>query len=318
MSGYDTSNTRYNAAEKSIGVGNVGRLGVKWKLSTAGDVSATPAVEDGWVYVPDFAGNLYSVNARTGAVRWTADIAALTGIPGDHARATPAIAGNTLIIGDQAGKAFSPDGWLLGIDKRSGALQWKTKVAGGFPIITQSATVKDGVAYVGVASYEEALVRFGFPLTFRGFVLALDAHTGQIKWKTYMAPEGYTGSAVWGSAPAVDPARGQLYIATGNNYSVPDEVTACIADATDDAARAACVAADNLFDSIVALDLATGAVNWAFKALPVDAWNVACGIPFIPGLDRSDGTPAQRDRGPGAGAHAEGPTCRSRWGRWGE
>lgn len=284
-SGYDTSNTRYNAAESSIGVGNVARLGVKWKLATQGDVSATPAVQDGTVYVPDFAGNLYAVNAQTGVPRWTANIATLTGIPGNHARATPAISGNTLIIGDQAGKAFSPDGWLLGIDKRNGALLWKTKVEGGYPIITQAATVKNGVAYVGVASYEEALVRFGFPLTFRGFMMAVDVATGAIRWKTYMAPLGYAGSAIWGSSPAIDTARNQVYVATGNNYSVPDAVPDCIRDAADDAARAACVAADDLFDSIVALDLSTGVVKWAFKALPVDAWNVACGIPFVPGLD---------------------------------
>lgn len=285
MSGYDNSNTRYNPAERTIGVGNVGRLGVKWRLPTAGDVSATPAVEAGTVYVPDFAGNLYAVDAATGVPRWTVNIATLTGIPGDHARATPAIAGDTLIIGDQAGKAFSPDGWLLGIDKFTGALRWKTKLEGGYPIVTQAATVHDGVAYVGLASYEEALVRFGLPLTFRGSMLAVDTATGAIRWQTYMVPDGYTGGAIWGSSPAVDAGRGQVYIATGNNYSVPDSVTACIAGAADDAARAACVAADNLFDSIVAMDLRTGAVRWAFKALPTDAWNLSCGIYFIPGLE---------------------------------
>ncbi len=83
----------------------------------------------------------------------------------------------------------------------------------------------------------------------------------------------------------VDTKRRKVYIATGNNYSIPDSATACIATAPTDAARAACMPAGNLFDSIVALDQRTGAVAWAFKALPVDAWNVACGISFVPGLD---------------------------------
>ena len=55
--------------------------------------------------------------------------------------------------------------------------------------------------------------------------------------------------------------------------------------ATSPEERAACVAPSNLFDAIVALDLTTGAVEWAHKALPDDAWNVSCGIYFIPGLD---------------------------------
>jgi polyvinyl alcohol dehydrogenase (cytochrome) len=284
-SGYDTQNTRFSKAEKVIGVGNAAQLVQKWKLPTEGDVSATPAVDGATVYVPDFAGNLYAVERQTGVVKWKVNIGDLTGIPGNHARATPAVAGDILILGDQAGKVFSPDGWLLGIDKRTGVLAWKTRIEGGFPIITASAVVAGDVAYVGVASYEEALVRFGFPLTFRGSVLAVDTQTGAIRWQTYMAPQDYTGAAVWGSSPAIDTARNQLYVATGNNYSVPAEVTACIGAATTPSERAACVDPGNLFDSVVALDLTTGAVKWAHKALPDDAWNLSCGIYFIPGLD---------------------------------
>jgi polyvinyl alcohol dehydrogenase (cytochrome) len=283
--GFNAQNTRHNPTESTLGIANIGQLVPKWRLPTEGDVSATPAVEATSVYVPDFAGNLYAVDRNTGAVRWKVNIADLTGIRGDHARATPAISGDLLILGDQAGKAFSPDGWLLAIDKKSGALVWKTRIAGGFPIITQSAVVYGGLAYVGVASYEEALVRFGFPLTFRGSVLAVDVETGGIRWQTYMAPAGYTGSAVWGSTPAIDRARNQLYVATGNNYAVPDEVTACIATAETSQDRAGCIDPANLFDAIVALDLASGAVKWAHKALPDDAWNLSCGIYFIPGLD---------------------------------
>ncbi|MFB7116176.1 hypothetical protein [Streptomyces sp. NPDC056190] len=37
-------------------------------------------------------------------------------------------------------------------------------------------------------------------------------------------PKGYTGGAVWGSHSAVDLERGLEYVATGNNYSVPEGV----------------------------------------------------------------------------------------------
>jgi polyvinyl alcohol dehydrogenase (cytochrome) len=283
--GYDAQNTRHNKTESVIGVANVRQLVPKWRLATEGDVSATPAVEGATVYVPDFAGNLYAVNRGTGAVRWKVNIGTLTGVPGNHARATPAISGDLLILGDQAGKVFSPDGWMLAIHKKTGAMVWKTRIAGGYPIVTQAAVVRGDVAYVGVASYEEALVRFGFPLTFRGSVLALDVRTGAIRWQTYMAPQGYTGAAVWGSTPAIDPVRNQLYVATGNNYAVPDAVTTCIGAAQTPQGRAACIDPANLFDAIVALDLTTGAVKWAHKALPDDAWNLSCGIYFIPGLE---------------------------------
>ena len=293
--GHDVRNTRYTSTEHDIGTGNVGGLVEQWVLHTVGDVSATPAVDDTTVYVPDFAGNLYAIDRATGAVRWQKSLSADYGLPpGDHARATPAIAGNLLIFGDQSGKLGPTvnQGNILAVDKRTGALAWRTAFTDVAPIVTQSAVVQGTTAYVGVASYEEVWARFLPPegcCFFRGSVMALDVRTGAIKWKTYTAPaptgaanDGYTGNAVWGSTAAIDSKRGQLYVATGNNYSVPASVTACVLANPDNAA--ACIDPSNHFDSILALDLTTGAIRWATKALPFDAWNVSCGLP-IPGFD---------------------------------
>jgi len=108
-------------------------------------------------------------------------------------------------------------------------------------------------------------------------MLALDLATGRILWKTYTTPEGYPGNAVWGSSPAIDTKRGSVYIATGNNYDVPDSVLACVTAAgSDTAAQGACLPANDYFDSILALDMRTGAVKWATRALPFDAWTVSC------------------------------------------
>jgi polyvinyl alcohol dehydrogenase (cytochrome) len=96
-----------------------------------------------------------------------------------------------------------------------------------------------------------------------------------------MAPEGYTGVAVWGSSPAIDTKRGQIYVATGNNYSVPDTVLQCVADNSGNPdGQAACLSPDNHFDSVLAIDLKTGQIRWATRAIPFDAWTVDC-IPFI-------------------------------------
>jgi len=70
-------------------------------------------------------------------------------------------------------------------------------------------------------------------------------------WKTYTVPSNngnsastlpgyYSGNAVWASSPVVDPARGLLYVGTGNNYTVPSGVctspgqTGCTQPAADD------------------------------------------------------------------------------------
>jgi polyvinyl alcohol dehydrogenase (cytochrome) len=293
-SGQNIANTRYQNTESKINVTNVGLLGVKWVFMTQGDVSATPVLDGARVYFPDWAGNLYAVDRKTGAQLWKASIPGLTGIPGDKARATPALSGDKIFVGTQG--PFGGGGKMLAFSKDTGALLWATQLEDHpAAIITQSATVHDGRVYVGVASQEEALAALvpGYVCcTFRGSILALDEATGAILWKTYTAPDGYSGSAVWGSAPAVDTKRGQLYIATGNNYSVPADVLACVAAAQTDQAKQGCIAADDLFDSIVALDLQTGLVRWATKAIPYDAWTVDC-IPFF-----GDGSNCPQPAGP--------------------
>ncbi len=281
--GGNRQNTRYQASEHKIGPSTVGDLSVKWVFETGGDVSATPAVDGDTVYFPDWAGNLFAVDKKTGQQRWQVSIPDVTGIPGDKARATPAVTDDKVIIGTQG--PFGGGGIVLAFDKSTGALLWST-VADSHPaaIITQSATVFDGTVYVGVASLEEALAAFvpGYPCcSFRGSMLALDEATGQIKWQTYTAPENFSGNALWGSSPAIDTKRGQVYVATGNNYSVPQSVLDCVAAAGDDAdAKAACSPGDNLFDSILALDMKSGAIKWATRAIPFDAWTVDC-LPFL-------------------------------------
>ena len=89
--GGNLQNTRFQANEKSLSVSNVAGLEVKWSFTTGGDVSATPAVDGDTVYFPDRAGNLYAVDKWTGQQRWMSSIAAASGVPGDYARATPAV-----------------------------------------------------------------------------------------------------------------------------------------------------------------------------------------------------------------------------------
>jgi polyvinyl alcohol dehydrogenase (cytochrome) len=103
-----------------------------------------------------------------------------------------------------------------------------------------------------------------------------------------MVPTDFSGNAVWGSSPAIDTKRKQVYIGTGNNYSVPAAVLQCVTDnaGNPDAIRA-CSPPDNLFDSIVALDLTTGAIRWVTKALPYDAWTASC-PPFGDGSNCPD------------------------------
>jgi polyvinyl alcohol dehydrogenase (cytochrome) len=280
--GGNLQNTRFQANEKTLSVSNVAGLETKWAFTTGGDVSATPAVDGDTVYFPDRAGNLYAVDKSTGQQRWRSGVAAASGVPGDYARATPAVSGNKVIVGTQG--PFGGGGKILAFHKDTGALLWSTTLdTHPAAIITQSATVHGNRVYVGTSSLEEsfALIPGYDCCSFRGRMAALDLNTGAVVWEVRMAPPGFPGNAVWGSSPAIDSKRGQLYIATGNNYDAPPETLACIAAAGNDPqAQQACLPADNHFDSVLALDLKTGAIRWVTRALGFDAWTVDC-IPFL-------------------------------------
>jgi len=272
--GHDIGNTRDATGEHLIGPGNASRLTTAWQITTAGNVETTPAVAGGVVYFPDSGGKLWAVSAASGAVLWSQEVSSYTGIPKSLSRTSPAVYRNELILGDT-----SPPGhgtYEFAVDRRSGQLLWRTQVA-THPAakMTSAAAIYHGVVYVGVSSQEEVVgSQPGYQCcTFRGSVVALDAATGRLLWQTYTVPAGYSGGAVWGSTPAVDPADGLLYVGTGNNYSVPAGVCAA-----PDQTGCTLPAADDHADSVLALDMATGAVRWNKSTLTSDVAISICGL----------------------------------------
>lgn len=291
--GHDLKNSRYQANGNAIDSRSVGNLELKWALDVDGDVTANPAVDGQHLYFPDNKGFVYKVDKKTGVLVWKRPVSDYTGIAGDFARASPVIVGQTLILGNNSGKFLGPalgqpvpqPARVFALDKRTGQPLWTTQVDDtAMSFITHSAIVAGDVALVGLASNEELVAGFVPPpywqWHFRGSVVALDVRTGAIRWKTYMVPDGYYGGAIWGSTGAVDMARRTVYMATGNNYAVPESVLSCL---RANGSPAACMSPANHIDSVVALDLDTGALRWASKGLDYDAWNVGCGL-SVPGF----------------------------------
>jgi polyvinyl alcohol dehydrogenase (cytochrome) len=273
MFGESVANTSDGVDETAISAKNVAQLKPKWVATTGGDVSARAAVVAGVVYFPDWGGNLWALSAKTGKAIWHRQLSSY-GLPAKTvARASPAVVGGILYIGTQ-----NPDASVLAIDAATGKLKWKTQ-ADPHPMasVTGSPAVTGGVVYVGVSSQEEfSAVSTGYKCcSFRGSVVAFNAATGKILWKTFTAPEGYTGVGVWGSNPVVDVKRKLVYIGTGNNYTKPTAAayTKCIAAG---GTEPKCLAPDDYVDSMLALETATGKVKWAKRMRSDDDWNAGC------------------------------------------
>ena len=223
--GHDPANTRNQPFERRIKPANVNRLALKWMATTTGDVSATPAVVNGAVYFGDFGGTVWKLDAETGAVIWSRKVPDYTGNAGDYARTSPSLAGNTLVVGVIKGSTAVPGPNMLGIDARTGALRWKTQIhPDSHAAMTGSPVLVGDTIITGISANGAG----GTGATFRGAIVALNAQTGRILWRTYSLPDnggvprGYAGATMF-SPPAVSVANGLVYGTFGQAYTETGE-----------------------------------------------------------------------------------------------
>ncbi len=271
MIGHDPTNTRDQPFEHRIGPSNAHRLATKWVATMAGDVSATPAVANGAVYVGDFGGMLWKLDAETGEVLWSHPVSDYTGIAGDIVRTSPSLARDTLVVGDLK----APN--MLGIDARTGKLRWITQVhPDPKGIMTGSPVLAGDTIYTGVSASGAS----GPGATFRGAIVALDAQTGEIRWRTYSLPDnggvpgGYAGATMF-APPAVDLSAGLVYGTFGQPYTEPASVTAC--HAAHGGFSESCEQPGAFLKSVVAFDMNTGEPRWSYRVQGHDPWLRACG-----------------------------------------
>jgi len=263
--GDDASNTRFQT-EKTAGIkaGDVPRLKLKWAFGFPGasSVFGQPSVAGGRIFLGVDTGFVYSLDAATGCVRWSYQAGA-----GVRTAITVTRLGRNhmAFFGDMKATAY-------GIDADTGELIWKQKVE-EHPTarITGAPALFEGRLYVPVASGEEGAggnQRYQC-CTFRGSIVALDAATGKQIWKTYVIPDepkqigttstgvqrwGPAGGGVW-SAPTIDAKQHVLYATTGDAYTEPAAPTT---------------------DSIIAMNLENGRIEWVSQGTPNDAWLAGC------------------------------------------
>ncbi len=265
--GGDATNQRFQpAALAGLNAADVPKLKLKWAFAIPGVIRAygQPTIVGGTAYFGTAADKVYALDAKTGCIRWVFDAdagvrsAISVGHLGDHMAA---------YFGDLRGQIYA-------VDARTGRQIWKIKAdEHPFAYITGAVTLHDGRAYVGVASREETA---GGPdyacCNFHGSVVALDAATGKVIWKSYTIPDvakpngdmkggkpiwGPAGGSVW-SAPTIDPVKRAVYVGTGNDYTGPEPKTT---------------------DAIMAFDMDDGHVRWVQQMTRDDIGYPPCDSP---------------------------------------
>ena len=283
--------TRYYPADQ-INSGNVSKLRPAFQFQTEvlESMQTAPIVVDGIMYITTSYNHVYAVDAVTGKEFWHYKHkmgAVTTYCCGPNNRGV-AIMGDKLYMG-------TLDAKLVSLDAKTGKVLWSTQIAdpeAGYSE-TMAPVAVNGKVLIGTNGGEYGI---------RGFVKAYDANDGKLLWtfdtvpakghegvwavndatnrnmkrdiaaeKAQLAKGGgdfykTLGGGVW-MAPAVDKESNTAFFVVGNPS--PD-------------LYGAERPGDNLYtDSIVAVDLNTGAHKWHYQYIAHDVWDLDAVSPVI-------------------------------------
>ena len=160
---------------KTIWTTRVGNVGNPKQEPNYPKARSTPTVDGNFIYALGSDGDLACLETRTGKIRWQKNIRKeFGGQPGEWAYAeSPLVDGDVLVV-----TPGGADATMVAVNKKTGALIWKSAVPGGDPAGYASAIVVEGG---GRKQYVQCLSK--------GMV-GVDAKTGQFLWRNKEVAKG--------------------------------------------------------------------------------------------------------------------------------
>lgn len=257
----------------------VAELGLAWAadMPSLDGLVGNPLVKDGVVFQSGALGRIYANDVKTGKLLWQFEpehdfAGSFISKWGTRANRGVALWGDLVI-------ASAGDCRLHAVSQKTGQLRWTSRPCDAMDeyAITAAPRVGGDLIFTGNACGDSGATR--------GHVDALDAKTGEPRWRFYTVPgdpakpqdsalyemaektwgkDWYSKTkgcgSVWDSI-TYDPVLNQVYIGVGG--PAPANPT-----------YRGKGAGDELFtNSVVALDAQTGEYRWHFKQVPNDAWN---------------------------------------------
>ncbi len=282
--------TRYYPG-KQINTGNVKNLRPAFTFQTEvlESMETAPIVVDGIMYMTTSFNHVYALDAVTGKEFWhyKHKMGPITTFCCGPNNRGVAIEGGKLFMG-------TLDAQLVSLDAKTGKVLWKTEIADpekGYSE-TMSPTVVGGKVLIGTNGGEYGI---------RGFVKAFDAADGKLLWTFHTIPEkGHEG--VWAVNDATgrnmhrDIAAEKAQLARDSSFYQTLGGGVWMNPAVDLKTRTIFFVVgnpspdlfgterpgDNLYtDSIVAVNLDTGAYKWHYQYIAHDVWDLDAVSPPI-------------------------------------
>jgi outer membrane protein assembly factor BamB len=257
-------------------VGNVGNPDQEPNYPKA---RSTPTVDGNSLYALGSDGDLACLDAKTGKIRWTKNLRTeFGGKPGTWAYAeSPLVDGDAVVV-----TPGGADATMLALNKKTGAVIWKSAIPGGEPAGYASAIV---VQAAGRKQYVQLLSK--------GLV-GVDAKTGQFLWRyaeaakgpaQYFTPIG-RGDFVYCGALGVGGAMVRLK-ADGSAVAAEQ---AYFTRGLPNGIGGAVVVGDHIYGTevgqkLVAAEFTTGKVAWQSESVGWASIAAADGLLYLHGLN---------------------------------
>lgn len=238
-------------------VGNVGNPNQNPPYPKA---RSTPSVDGRLIYALGSDGDLVCLDARAGQIRWQKNIRKeFNGKPGEWAYAeSPLVDGDLVIVTPGGAEAT-----LVALNKKTGALVWKSAVPGG-----------DDAGYASAVVVQSGANKQYVQLLSKGMV-GVDAKTGQFLWRNKEVAKGpaqyFTpiprGEYVYGGALGVG---GVLVRVKQDNTKDAEQVY--FTRGLPNGIGGAVIVGDHIYGTeagqkLVAAELTTGKISWQENAI---------------------------------------------------
>lgn len=261
---------------KSIWTTRVGNVGNPNQNPPYPKARSTPTVDGNFMYALGSDGDLACLEAKNGKIRWLKNIRKeFGGQPGEWAYAeSPLVDGDVVVVTPGGAEAT-----IVALNKRTGAVLWKSAVPGGDPAGYASAIV---VHAGGRKQYVQFLSKG---------IVGVDAKTGQFLWRYKEAAKGpaqyFTpvagGEYVYGGALGVggglvrlkaDGSAEQVYFERG----LPNGIGGAV------------LVGDYLYgtevgQALVAVEFTTGKVKWKAENVGWSSVAYADGLLYLHGVN---------------------------------
>jgi len=204
-----------SAGEQVLSKVTVPGLHVIWSRKLDGAIGSAPSVARGKVYIGDWGGKEWALDAGTGSVIASADLGQTL-----NAKCNPAVLGVTSspAVVDNIIYVAGGDDAFYALDANDLHVIWRQSLGDNSPEGGYygwcSPAVVGGKVLQGIASNCDD----PFP---RGALVALDPATGVQLNATYFVPEDRVGGGVW-TSPAVDTDHKKIYVTTGSAHAFDD------------------------------------------------------------------------------------------------